>query len=164
MKRNLLTIAFALLSILSFAQKGVSGFTRNEDLKTGTTRIQTTPEPLAPGLTYVLVKEIHLGKTTDIDYSLKITMDKSYTKTLNSELKTDIEFGNGEFDAERETKENIGWFDGTFTLPIEKLQRAKQFGMVHFIIKGEKIQIFCIDEITNEKYKNNLTALVNTSI
>jgi hypothetical protein len=164
MNKNLLTIAFAVFSILSFAQKGPSGFSRNEDLKTGTTRIQTNPEPLAPGLTYVLVKKIHVGKTTDIDYSLKITMDKSYTKTLNSELKTDIEFGNGEFDAERETNENVGWFDGTFTLPIKKLQRAKQFGMVHFIIKGEKTQIFCIDEITNEKYKNNLTALTNTSI
>jgi hypothetical protein len=164
MKKTITTIVLALYSLLSFGQKGASGFIQNDDLKIGITSIQTNPAPLSPGLTYVLAKEKNNTEKGDVFYSLKITMEHPFTKTLNNELKTDIEFGNGEFESEREIKENSGWFDGTFTLPIKNIQRAKEFGMIHFIIKGEKTQIYCIDDITNKEYMSKIKELIKSKL
>jgi hypothetical protein len=164
MKRLALTIAFATYSLLTFGQKEVPEFVKSDDLKTGISRVETNPAPLAPGLTYVFVKEKHKDKKGDVFYFLKITMDHPFTKTLNNELTTDIEFGNGDFVTKRETKENEGWFDGTFTIGMYFIKKTQEFGMAHFIIKGDKTQIYCIDRITNDDYKNKFKELVNIQL
>lgn len=44
-----MTITFITYSLLSFRKK-IFDFIQNDELKTGITKIQTNPSPLAPGL------------------------------------------------------------------------------------------------------------------
>jgi hypothetical protein len=164
MNKTILSIVFCLFSIVFFGQDTTVEFKRVEDFKKGVVRIETSPEYFSEGLNYSLVKEIKTENPNMISYSLKITMNNAFKKTLNSELKTDIEFGNGDFVSDRETKENEGWFNGTFTIPFKNIQRPKDYGIIHFIIKGEIVKIYCIDEANNIKLKNNIAQLISIPI
>jgi hypothetical protein len=161
MKKSITTLVFLTYSLLSFGQKAAPTYAKSDDLKTGIRTIQTSPASLTPELTYVLIKEKNKAKNEDSSYFMKITMKNPFTKTLNNELTVDLEIGNGDFVSGREIKENSGWFDGTFTIPIKNVQRAKEFGITHFIIRGEKTQIYCIDKIINADYKKTLKELSN---
>lgn len=162
MKKSILTIAFVAFSLISFGQKSTSGLFIKEDLAKGFKTVSSESSQLADGLTYILIKEkdIMNNKTK---YLMKISMTEPFKKTLNSELKASIQFFNGDF-ITRETKENSGWFNGTFTIEIYNLKRAQESGIEHFIVEGEKTKIYCIDKGINNDFKNTFTGLVKTQL
>jgi hypothetical protein len=162
MKKKLLTIVLATFSIICFGQKSVSSPKIKEDLAKGLKTANSESSPLADGLTYYLIKEkdIRQDKTK---YLMEISMTNPFQKTLNSELKASIQFYNGDF-ITRETKENSGWFNGSFTIEIHDLKRAQKSGIEHFIIEGEKTKIYCIDKKISEDFKNNFAILAKTKL
>jgi hypothetical protein len=164
MKKTILSLVLTAFSLMSFGQKGPSALTVKEDLAKGTKSVNTESFPLAEGLTYTLVKTKNLKNEDKASYFIKIKMNKPLTKTLNSELKASVEFCNGDFVSKRETEENSGWFNGTFTIGIYNLQRTQEYGIEHFIIEGDKTEIYCIDKEINTAFKNNFAALVNTQL
>ena len=162
MKKNLLTIVLAVFSLISFGQKNSSNLSIKEDLAKGLKTANSESLHFANGLTYVLIKEKNL-KDNKTKYLIKISMTEPFKKTLNSELKASAQFYNGDF-ITRETKENSGWFNGTFTIEIYDLKRAQEFGIEHFIIEGEKTKIYCIDKKVNTDFKNIFAETVKTQL
>jgi len=162
MKKIFLTILCVTYSLISFGQKGTSGFAIKEDLAKGIKTVSTGSSHFADGLTYILIKEKDIKKDKT-KYLMKISTTEPYKKTLNNELKASIQFYNGDF-ITRETKENSGWFNGTFTIEIYDLKKAEEFGIEHFIIEGEKTKIYCIDKNINTDFKNNFTEMVKIQL
>ncbi|MDR6843573.1 hypothetical protein [Flavobacterium granuli] len=162
MKKSILTIVLAIFSLISFGQKNTSALNIKENLAKGFKTANSESYPLADRLTYIFVKEKDI-KNDKTRYLMEISMTEPLKKTLNSELKASIQFGNGDF-ITRETKENSGWFNGTFTIEIYNLKRAQEFGIEHFIIEGEKTKIYCIDKIINTDFKNNFAEIVKTQL
>jgi hypothetical protein len=159
-----LTILFTTYSLLGFAQKTLSDFTKTKDFKTGICTITHKSLPLAPGLHYTLIKEIDVKNDNKTTYSLKVTMDEPFKKTLNNQLAYSVELGDGTYFESNPTKENAGWFKGTFTLVLTKPERSATLGVKHVLLHGEKTILYHILESNNVTYKNNLTQLMQEQI